>query len=170
MDIFISDVDGVMTTGQFMYSKEGKVLKTFGPDDSDALSVLRTFIPIIFVTGDKKGFEITRKRIVEDMGYDLKLVSTVKRIDWINQQYNPERVIYMGDGIFDALVMRKVGYSIATSDSDEKAQSAADYVTKRAGGERAVAEACIHIIDKFFEPLDLYRFIEDEHKISEWKT
>ena len=50
------------------------------------------------------------------------------------------------------------------------AQSAADYVTKRAGGERAVAEACIHIIDKFFEPLDLDRFIEDEHKISEWKT
>ena len=170
MDIFISDVDGVMTTGQFMYSKEGKVLKTFGPDDSDALSVLRTFIPIIFVTGDKKGFEITRKRIVEDMGYDLKLVSTVKRIDWINQQYNPKRVIYMGDGIFDALVMKKVGYSIATSDSDEEAKKTADYVTKRAGGERAVSEACIHIIDKFFEPFDLDRFIEDEHKISEWKT
>ena len=170
MDIFISDVDGVMTTGQFIYSKEGKVFKTFGPDDSDALSLLREFIPIVFVTGDKKGFEITRKRIVEDMGYDLELVSTVKRIDWINQQYDSERVIYMGDGIFDALVMKKVGYSIATSDSDEEARKAADYVTKRAGGERAVAEACIHIINKFFEPFDLGEVILGEHKFSEWTT
>ena len=104
------------------------------------------------------------------MGYDLELVSTVKRIDWINQQYDPKRVIYMGDGIFDALVMKKVGYSIATSDSDEEARKAADYVTKRTGGKRAVAEACIHIINKFFEPFDLGEVILGKHKFSEWTT
>ena len=34
----ISDVDGVLTTGQFHYTIEGKAIKTFGPDDNDGLS------------------------------------------------------------------------------------------------------------------------------------
>jgi hypothetical protein len=31
------DVDGVMTTGEFYYSADGKVMKVFGPDDHNAL-------------------------------------------------------------------------------------------------------------------------------------
>ena len=41
--IFILDVDGVMTTGQFFYSTEGKVYKVFGPDDNNALSLLQPY-------------------------------------------------------------------------------------------------------------------------------
>ena len=37
---FILDVDGVMTTGQFFYSKDGKIYKVFGPHDSDGLKIL----------------------------------------------------------------------------------------------------------------------------------
>ena len=57
----------------------------------------------------------------------------------------------MGDGIFDHYVMKQVGYSIAPSNSDQNAKKYAHYVTKRAGGDRAVAEACIHILERFFE-------------------
>ena len=32
------------------------------------------------------------------------------------------------------------------------AKKYADYVTTRHGGDRAVAEACLHILEKFFEP------------------
>ena len=32
--IFLIDVDGVMTNGQFAYTKEGKIMKIFGPDDN----------------------------------------------------------------------------------------------------------------------------------------
>ena len=35
--IFLIDVDGVMTTGQFAYTANGKTMKIFGPDDNDAL-------------------------------------------------------------------------------------------------------------------------------------
>ena len=61
----------------------------------------------------------------------------------------------MGDGIFDGLVMKQVGYSISTADSDINAQKMSDYVTKRIGGKRAVAEACFHLMEKFFEPYTL---------------
>ena len=65
IEVFLLDVDGVMTTGTFFYSKEGKVMKVLGPDDNDGLSLLRPYLEIRFVTGDRKGYEISRKRIVE---------------------------------------------------------------------------------------------------------
>ena len=148
--IFILDVDGVMTTGQFLYSEEGKQMKIFGPDDNDGLGLLNQYIEIRFVTGDKKGFAISNKRINEDMGFKLDLVSTIKRIEWIKQLSSPKEVIYMGDGIFDHYVMKEVGYSIAPANADINAKQCSDYVTKRKGGDRAVAEACVHIANKFF--------------------
>ena len=49
--VFIIDVDGVMTTGQFFYSEEGKRMKVFGPDDNDGLGLLNPHIEIRFVMG-----------------------------------------------------------------------------------------------------------------------
>ena len=159
--VFILDVDGILTDGGFYYSEDGKVLKKFGPDDNDALKILEKYIEIRFVSGDKRGFPISQKR-VEDMGFKIDLVSTSKRIEWIKEKYNPSEVIYMGDGIFDSIVMKEVAYSIATSDSDEFAQKAASYVTKRIGGHRAVAEASLHIMDKFFEK---HSPLKEEHNV-----
>lgn len=151
--VFVLDVDGVLTDGGFYYTSEGKVMKKFGADDSDALSLLRPYLEIQFVTGDKRGAGISRKR-VEDMHFELHLVSTIKRLEWIKERYNPMDVVYMGDGIFDHYVMREVGYSIATSDADNNAKKYADYVTERTGGKRAVAEACLHLLERFFVPYD----------------
>lgn len=166
---FIIDVDGVMTTGHFLYTSEGKAMKIFGPDDNDGISLLRPNIEIRFVTGDKKGFGISKKRIVDDMGYSLDLVSTIKRIDWIKDLYPVHDVIYMGDGIFDHYVMREVGYAIAPANADELAKQHAHYVTKRSGGDRAVAEACLHIMEKFFTAYDPSVLPSAQHKLSgEW--
>ena len=158
--VFILDVDGVLTDGGFYYTSEGKVMKKFGADDNDALSLLRPYMEIQFVTGDKRGFEISNKRIT-DMHFQLNLVSTIKRIDWIRERYNPDEVIYMGDGIFDHYVMREVGYAISTSDADAHAKKYADYITSRTGGRRAVAEACLHIMEKFFVPYDETKLPEE---------
>ncbi|PCJ59279.1 MAG: phosphatase [Planctomycetota bacterium] len=165
----ILDVDGVMTTGQFFYTEEGKKMKIFGPDDNDGLSLLKGFIEIRFVTGDKKGFPISKKRIVDDMKYELDLVSTVRRIDWIKERYVLENVIYMGDGIFDHYVMREVGYAIAPANADKFAKEHAQFITDRSGGDRAVAEACLHILDKFFTPFDQNKLPNSKDKLSgEW--
>jgi len=167
--IFILDVDGVMTTGQFLYTSEGKVMKVFGPDDNDALSLLRPYMEIRFVTGDRKGFAISSKRIVDDMKYPLDLVSTIRRIEWIGRSYPLESVIYMGDGIFDHYVMKKVGYAIATANADQLAKKHAHYVTERTGGDRAVAEACLHILEKFYQPYNPEMLPSEQLKMSgEW--
>ena len=151
---FVLDVDGVMTNGQFVYSAQGKAFKVFGPDDSDGLTLLTPHLEVRFITGDKKGYAISHKRIVDDMGYRLDLVSTIRRVDWIREQYDLSEVIYMGDGIFDHYVMKHVAYAIAPCSADNTAKKYADYVTQRAGGDRAVAEACLHILERFFVPFD----------------
>ena len=168
-EIFILDVDGVMTTGSFYYTSEGKYMKSFGPDDNDGLSLLNNYMDIRFVTGDRKGYPISKRRISIDMEYPLDLVSTIKRIDWIKDRYELDKVIYMGDGIFDHYVMKEVGYSIAPLDSDFNALKYCDFQTKRKGGNRAVAEACLHIMEKFFTPFNPKKLPDSQSKLSgEW--
>jgi 3-deoxy-D-manno-octulosonate 8-phosphate phosphatase (KDO 8-P phosphatase) len=162
--LFVLDVDGVLTTGQFFYGAEGKLYKVFGPDDNDALSLLSAYLPIRFLTGDKKGFEISRKRIVDDMGYPLDLVSTFARKDWLAERFELASLVYMGDGIFDHLVMQNVGYSIAPANGHPFARSAANRVTACSGGNGAVAEACLHLLETFFEPFNT------ESKMSNYRT
>ena len=138
----------------FYYTSEGKFFKAFGPDDSDALSILSNFMKVHFISGDKRGSSISKKRVHDDMGYPFDLVSTYNRVEWIDQNYNLQKVVYMGDGIFDHFVMKKVFYSIAPFNADEYTKTMANFVTSRCGGDRAVAEACIHLMERFFPEYD----------------
>jgi 3-deoxy-D-manno-octulosonate 8-phosphate phosphatase (KDO 8-P phosphatase) len=153
-DTFILDVDGVLTDGTYYYTEQGKVAKKFGADDSDALHVLQRFMNIVCVSGDHRGFEITRSRVERDMKLPLFQVSTNRRVEWLRERYDLRRVIYMGDGLFDHLVFSAVGYSIAPAGSDPYTLSKANFVTTRKGGDRAVAEATVHILQTFFAPYD----------------
>lgn len=144
----IFDVDGVFTDGCFYYSENGKILKMFGDADNDALSIIKNKFHIEMVTGDKRGFSISKKRIETDMGYPLSLVSTYERLDWIKDKFNPNETIYMGDGIYDPLVFKGVGYSIAPANAFFNTKKYADHITKSSGGRGAVAEAIIHILEK----------------------
>ena len=165
--VFILDVDGVMTTGQFIYTKNGKIAKIFGPDDHDALSLIKEFVEVRFVTGDKKGFEISKRRIVKDMKFRLDLVSTVKRVDWIERNYKLEETIYMGDGIMDIPVMKKVGYSISPFNGNDLTKKAQN-ILQRSGGDRAVAEACIHLMNKFFKKYNLNNLPKNKKFSGSW--
>jgi 3-deoxy-D-manno-octulosonate 8-phosphate phosphatase (KDO 8-P phosphatase) len=141
----IIDVDGVLTDGGMYYSTDGKVMKKFGADDADALNLIKDRINILIITGDKRGYKITKKRI-DDMGLKLALVSTSKRLQWLEKRFNLKETIYIGDGIFDYLVFEKVGYSIAPANAFKFTKNKADYVTKKKGGDGAVAEAVVHIL------------------------
>jgi len=153
---FIIDVDGVLTDGKFYYTTTGKIMKRFGPDDNDALALIKDKLHIHTITGDKRGFLITKQRVVKDMKLPLSLVSTFERLEWLRKRFNLKETVYMADGIYDPLVFKQVAYSIAPSNAFYKTKEAADFVTNAKGGEGAVAEACIHILEKFFKiPFDL---------------
>jgi 3-deoxy-D-manno-octulosonate 8-phosphate phosphatase (KDO 8-P phosphatase) len=148
---FVLDVDGVMTTGQFLYSEAGKVFKIFGPHDADGLKLIAPHVEIRFVTADKRGFPITRKRIVEDLGYPLELVSERERAALFERELTYERTAFMGDGVFDAPILKRCLVGIAPQSARAEAKAAADYVTPSAAGCGAVLDACLHLAEKYFD-------------------
>ena len=150
-EIFIVDLDGVLTDGKFYYDSSGKRLKAFGVDDSEALHALSKHLEIRVITADKRGFEIAKARIAADMGFSLELVPSKSRCETLELSYRLDRAVYMGDGFYDAHVFRKVLYSIAPANAFIETKKHANYVTNSLGGQGAVAEACFHIADKFFD-------------------
>jgi 3-deoxy-D-manno-octulosonate 8-phosphate phosphatase (KDO 8-P phosphatase) len=147
---FVLDVDGVLTTGQFLYSVNGKIYKVFGPHDSDGLKMLSNKINIKFVSADKRGFEITRKRI-DDLGFKVALVSELDRYEHIKKAFGLENVIYMGDGIHDAKILKDCFFGIAPASGRIEAKKAADFVTDSNAAEGAVLDACLKIKEILFK-------------------
>jgi 3-deoxy-D-manno-octulosonate 8-phosphate phosphatase (KDO 8-P phosphatase) len=148
--LFILDVDGVMTTGQFLYSVSGKEYKIFGAHDNDGVKLLSSKIKLLFLTADERGFPISKKRIVSDMKQKLLLVSDEDRLQFIEKNYGVKNIIYMGDGIHDAPILRECFYGIAPKNARREARRAADFITESRAGEGAVLDACVHIMKKFF--------------------
>ena len=151
----IFDVDGVFTDGKIYQSTEGKMFKVFGPDDHDAINLIKMKLNVIVVSADKRGYGITKTRIEKDMGLDLHLVGSRDRVEWIRTRFDLNDCVYMGDGLYDALVFRVVKYSMAPANASKRIQSEASYITSSRGSEGAVAEACIHLLDQFFGGFEL---------------
>ena len=138
VDVVI-DVDGCLTDGTFVWTNDGKAGKMFGPDDHQALhELVATGTRIHIVTGDKLGFELTAARIYH-MGF--KLTWMPSRWDRITQFGDPHTTVYIGDGYYDAEHLRNSAFGIVPCDAWPGALKAADAVTSRPGGHRAVAEA-----------------------------
>lgn len=149
LENFVLDVDGVMTTGHFIYGINGKMYKIFGPHDADGLKLIRNKINIQFITADDRGYEITEKRIVDDMKYPLTLVKENERLEYLHS-LNFETLAFMGDGYFDAIVMQYCKVSIAPANARKECLKIADYITPSKSGEGAVMDACLYLQEKLY--------------------
>ena len=147
---FILDVDGVLTTGQFLYSSEGKTYKIFGPHDADGLKMIKEKVSIFLISADHRGFPISKKR-AEDMGYPIKLVSEEERYSYLKKTFDFKNLIFMGDGYFDVRILKECKFGIAPSSARVEAIKAAKYVTPSKAGEGAVLDACLEIKKRFFK-------------------
>jgi 3-deoxy-D-manno-octulosonate 8-phosphate phosphatase (KDO 8-P phosphatase) len=145
---FVLDVDGVMTTGQFLYSFDGKTHKIFGPHDVEGLNLIKDKVRISFITADKRGFNITKKRI-EDMGYQVELVTEMDRYEFVKNKFGFEDTFYMGDGISDAKIIKDCKFGIAPLGARIEARKAADFITDSRAAEGAVCDACVEIKKRF---------------------
>ena len=146
----VIDVDGVMTTGQFLYSADGKTHKIFGPHDADGLKLIKDKLNVVFITADKKGLPISKKRI-KDMGFKIELVPEADRYAWFKKRFGFENTVFIGDGIFDAPIIKDCRFGIAPANARIEAKKWADYVTPSKSAEGAVCDACIKINKVFFE-------------------
>mgnify|MGYP001139057993 CR=1 FL=1 len=146
---FLLDVDGVLTDGSYYYNTSGKIMKKFGPHDHDGLKLVKDLFDISFITADHRGFTISEKRIVHDMGFKLELVTEMERYDFVKKNYDFNKLIFMGDGFYDAEVLKDCLIGIAPKSANSHAIKNADFVTKSNAGYGAVFDACLFLKDKF---------------------
>lgn len=148
---FILDVDGVMTSGKFLYSTKGKINKEFGPHDSDGLKILSKYLNIEFITADKRGLGISKARITKDMGFKLTLVPEEKRYEFFKKMFGFENSIYMADGIYDVKILNECYFGIVPKNARKEAKRYSNYITPSNSAEGAVLDACIKIMKRFFK-------------------
>lgn len=151
--IVISDVDGCLTDGKFVYTAEGKVAKVYGPHDADGVKLLKKIgIDIVFISADKRGFPITKKRI-EDMKCPIFNVSEEERLGWIENYIKEKEAeygcktysVFFGDGINDAKAASVVDCFIAPANARIEAKSVANYVTPSVGGNGAFLDLALFV-------------------------
>ena len=146
----IIDVDGVMTTGQFLYSSDGKSHKIFGSHDADGLKLIKNCFNILFITADKRGYRISEKRI-KDMGFPIDLVDEKDRYLYIKEKFGFENTIFIGDGIYDAPIIQDCLFGIVPANARIEAKRVAKFITPSASGEGAVCDACFEIKKRFVD-------------------
>lgn len=152
--IVISDVDGCLTDGKFIYTSEGKVAKIFGAHDNDGIKLLRkNGIEVRFISADKRGFEITKKRI-EDMKCEIDFVPENLRTNYIARYCADERysngVVFFGDGLGDLAAAKNNESStflfFAPANARQTVIDYADFVTDNIGGEGAFLDLAEEIV------------------------
>lgn len=151
IDKFVLDVDGVLNTGHKIYDSRGKAFKIFGPHDKDGLKMINKYVKdIVFISADLSGWDITYARIIKDWKYDIHQLVHVKeeaRMKWFIDNCDFEKTAFMGDGYYDAPILKKVKIGICPCSGRQEAKNASDYITPSRAGEGAVLDACLHILE-----------------------
>jgi len=143
--LLLLDVDGVLTTGQVVYSDSGEEIKAFGAKDGFGLRMaMDNGIQVGIVTGRSSNALLHRCR---NLGIDLvfdNVSDKAARLPDITSQtgIKAEQMAFIGDDLPDIPPMREVGLAVAVADAAPEVIAAADMVTAAKGGCGAVREIC----------------------------
>jgi len=144
----ILDVDGVLTRGEIIYDDSGREFKIFNVKDGLAIYLLgKAGIKTILLSA--RYSPVLKKRacdmhIAEVIAGILPKESVLKRIVK-KYRIKPEAICFVGDDLIDLGMIEAVGVGVAVADAPAVVRKAADYVTKRCGGQAAVREVIEHI-------------------------
>ncbi|MEX2264233.1 MAG: HAD hydrolase family protein [Bryobacteraceae bacterium] len=147
VQLLLMDVDGVLTDGRLynVPGLSGEMVETKAFDSQDGIALhwlkwkgIRTGLisgrvsPATVTRANQCHFSyiyqghIEKIPILEDILADAKLEKA--------------QVAYIGDDLTDIVVMRRVGFAVATANARPEVKASAHYVTKVPGGGGAVRE------------------------------
>lgn len=168
--VLITDFDGVFSSPNFTYTKEGKVAKQFSPNDGIIFKIILDNLEyfgledVIIITGEDKdeGVNVTTKRC-KDIGIYEKInfVSGKNKYSWIKERYDMGEVIYFGDDLYDINIFEECFYSCTPLHSPIIIKDECSYVSGYKGGEDSFTDMSIHIIKNVLNK-DIKKIINKE--------
>ncbi len=142
--LVVFDVDGVLTSGEIIYTDEGAELKTFDVKDGLGLRVASDAgLHLVLMTGRSS-------RVVERRARDLHISDVLQRVGdkeealrqlAAEKQLSLESIAFMGDDLNDRAAIRMAGVSIAPADAAPEIKEIVDLITDAPGGRGAAREA-----------------------------
>jgi 3-deoxy-D-manno-octulosonate 8-phosphate phosphatase (KDO 8-P phosphatase) len=145
------DVDGTLTDATTWYAgSEVGWAQVYSVRDGEAILRLRerglTILPL------SRNKTAAARRRMELLGCDVRWLGISDKVGAFGElvahcSVRPEEVCVVGDGIDDAEVFALAGTAVAVADAHPAAIAAADHVLGRRGGERAIEELELWLIE-----------------------
>ena len=142
IDAFIFDFDGVLTNNLVFVDQDGKESVSCNRSDGLAFDVLRKLKKPSYILSTEKNPIVSARakklKIQAIQGVEDKvkeLLSLAK-----TNEYNLNRILYVGNDINDYKAMKLCGYSACPSDSHAKILEIVTFSLKTPGGQGIVRE------------------------------
>ncbi len=141
--LILSDVDGVMTTGQLWFDAAGGEIKQFHVRDGMAVKIWQTAGMQFGIVSSRNSPAVTRRAAEIGVshvlqGVDPKLPAVIELLGSLGVP--PDQVAYIGDDLPDLPVMRHVGLSAAPADACDDVLAEVTWVMRTGGGCGAIRE------------------------------
>jgi len=145
--LLLMDVDGVLTDGKLynVPGPDGKMAETKGFDSQDGISLqwcARHGIAAGLISGRVSPATVERatqckfKYIYQGHTEKIPILEEILA----DAKISKDEVAYIGDDFTDVVVMRRVGFAVATANARPEVKPIAHYVTQAVGGSGAVRE------------------------------
>lgn len=168
--ILLMDVDGVLTDGKMYYLPDhnGKMVefKAFHSLDGIGLRLMNQFgILTGVITGNASpGTEGRARALGMSYAYQGFLSKLGPLGDILRDAgLREENAAYIGDDWTDIPVLKRAGLAFAPSNALPEVKRASHFVTKKAGGDGAVREACDFILRSQGRRGEVMRYVETAH-------
>ena len=144
-----TDVDGVLTNGTVIISSDGTESKAFHLLDGHGIKMWhRAGFQTAMISGRASGATTVRAEQLNigfvRQGYKKKLPAFEELL--AEASLTADEVIYIGDDLLDLPLVKRAGYGVAVANAVDELKEAADYITKKPGGEGAVREVIEQVL------------------------
>jgi len=143
LQLFATDVDGVLTDAGMYYGESGEELKKFNTRDGMGIKLLQAegvIIAIITAEQTKIVARRAKKLGIAEVFQGAK--DKVAVLTHLSQKLSIpfERMAYIGDDVNDVGALQTVGYAAAPADCMDPVRQVVHYICQKNGGEGAVRE------------------------------
>jgi YrbI family 3-deoxy-D-manno-octulosonate 8-phosphate phosphatase len=153
VDFIVYDFDGVMTDNRVIVFQDGTEAVIVNRADGLGVDRLRALkIPQLILSTETNPVVKTRaaKLKLEVIGSSNDKATALKNYCDQNN-YDLQKVVYVGNDLNDLEVMQIVGFPVAPADAHPDIKSLAKLVTKAKGGEGVIREISDVIITEAFQ-------------------
>ncbi len=146
--MLVLDVDGVLTDCRLWMDSDGEWKRVYSVRDGVGIKrLIEAGYKLAVITGSKA---VDVRARVKMLGIHYLYEGALDKIPSFQELQKesgikPDEMAYVGDDIFDIPLITEVAFGVTVPEAVDEVIEAADYVTRRPGGNGAVREVCDYI-------------------------